>query len=434
MDQQERDKQLIKKGIWLYLLLLLFEGALRKWFLTSLATPLLVIRDPLALWIVYMVWAKGWFPRSVYLTGMLTVGALGIVTAIVFGHGSFPVAIYGARILLIHFPLMFAIGKVFDHDDVVEVGKVLLLISIPMAILIALQFYSPQSAWVNRGIGGDSEGAGFSGALGFFRPPGTFSFTNGNSYFFGLVACYVLYFWLNTKYVNRMVLIAASVAVIMALPLSISRYLLFTISISVVFALVASARNSQYTGRMVTATIVLFLGIMVLSQFSFFQTAVEAFTARFDRASNSEGGLEGTLGDRYFGGLTAPFQNLGQMPFFGYGLGMGTNVGSQLLTGKVSYLITEGEWGRLIGELGPLMGITAILIRVGLSIKLAIRSFGLIGEGQMLGWTLLSIGLTIIPQGQWSQPTSLGFSTLIGGLVISAMQIRKDEPLDTDAE
>jgi len=32
---------------------------------------------------------------------------------------------------------------------------------------------------------------------------------------------------------------------------------------------------------------------------------------------------------------------------------------------------------------------------------------------------LLSFALLIIPQGQWAQPTSLGFSTLIGGLMIA---------------
>ena len=83
---------------------------------------------------------------------------------------------------------MFAIGAIFTVDDVIKVGKVTLWISIPMAVLIGLQFYSPQSAWVNRGVGGDESGAGFTGALGYFRPPGTFSFTNGNAFFFALVS------------------------------------------------------------------------------------------------------------------------------------------------------------------------------------------------------------------------------------------------------
>ena len=39
----------LKIAIWLYLLLWIFEGALRKWILPSLATPLLVVRDPIAI-------------------------------------------------------------------------------------------------------------------------------------------------------------------------------------------------------------------------------------------------------------------------------------------------------------------------------------------------------------------------------------------------
>ena len=49
---------LIKKLIWLYFLLLLFEGALRKWFLPSLSQGLLIIRDPVVIWIYYIAYNK----------------------------------------------------------------------------------------------------------------------------------------------------------------------------------------------------------------------------------------------------------------------------------------------------------------------------------------------------------------------------------------
>lgn len=42
---------LYRKAIWIYIFLLIFEGALRKWFLPSLATPLLLVRDPIAIWL-----------------------------------------------------------------------------------------------------------------------------------------------------------------------------------------------------------------------------------------------------------------------------------------------------------------------------------------------------------------------------------------------
>ena len=42
----------IKIAIWLYFFLWIFEGALRKWVLPSLATPLLIVRDPIAIFII----------------------------------------------------------------------------------------------------------------------------------------------------------------------------------------------------------------------------------------------------------------------------------------------------------------------------------------------------------------------------------------------
>src|SRR5690606_6222400 len=177
----------LKKGIWVYFLLLIFEGALRKWFLPFLAAPLLVVRDPVAIWLIYMAWKHNVIKANIYVLLMIFFTIISVSTALLFGHGSMIVALYGARITLIHFPVIFIIGKVFTHEDVVKMGRVLLMIAIPMTVLIALQFYSPQSAWVNRGVGGDMEGAGFSGGLGYFRPPGTFSFTTGNVMFYSFV-------------------------------------------------------------------------------------------------------------------------------------------------------------------------------------------------------------------------------------------------------
>jgi len=42
----------IKIAIWAYVLLWIFEGALRKWILPSLSTPLLIVRDPIAIYII----------------------------------------------------------------------------------------------------------------------------------------------------------------------------------------------------------------------------------------------------------------------------------------------------------------------------------------------------------------------------------------------
>jgi hypothetical protein len=423
INQTADTELLLKRGIWAYFLLIVFEGALRKWFLPFLATPLLVVRDPLAIWLLVLTWKKGLLPENGYLTTTVLVGFIGIFTAVFLGHGNLPVAIFGARILLIHFPLVFVIGRIFSREDVVKMGIATLWIAIPMTILIALQFYSPQSAWVNRGVGGDTDGAGFDGgALGYFRPPGTFSFTNGVGGYYSLVAPYVLYFWFNRKGISLLLLVGATASLLAVIPLSISRTLLFQVVISVVFLLAATARQPKYLGNVLIAAVGVVFSIALLSTAPFFKTAVEVFTLRLDNASGAEGGIQGTLGGRYFGELLLPFEQAVHQPFFGYGLGMGTNVGSMLLTGDVNFLIAEGEWGRLIGEMGPLLGILIILVRLKLCLKMAVACYKKLAENDFLPWLLLSYGLLIIPQGQWAVPTSLGFSTLVGGLIIASLR------------
>jgi len=423
----------LKRGVWLYFFLVIFEGALRKWVLPGLATPLLVVRDPIAVWLIYKVWNKGDLPSSVYLKLMVWVTIISVFTTLAFGHGNLAVAIFGARVFLIHFPLMFVIARIFNRDDVLEMGRVLLWISIPMAVLIAMQFYSPQSAWVNRGIGGDIAGGGFSGANGFFRPPATFSFTNGTHLFFSMTGCFLFYFWLNPTGTNKLVMIAATIALIAAIPLSISRSLTFFLGVTVIFLLVSVVRKPANLLRMIFAMIGFGVVLMILSQVSFFQTATDAFFMRFSNAADSEGGLNGTLGNRYIGGMVNALIDSSKQPFFGYGIGMGTNVGSMLLTGGRTFLIAEDEWNRVIGEMGTLMGLSVIFIRIGLSFKMFGGAYKRMVAGDALPWLLLSFGLLVIPQGQWAQPTNLGFSAMIGGLILASMNGKVKVVADDDS-
>ncbi|MDN3688868.1 hypothetical protein [Cyclobacterium jeungdonense] len=409
----------LKLVIFLYFLLLIFEGALRKWFLPGLATPLLIVRDPLALWLVLKGVQRGLLPFTPYLLTMVFVGFISVYTAIFFGHGNLMIALYGSRIFLIHFPLMFVIGSVLTQEDIIKYGKFILLLSILMAVLIAFQFYSPQSHWVNRGVGGDMEGAGFGGALGYFRPPGTFSFTNGTALFFSLSSCFILYFWVKTSEINILLLIGATVALITSIPLSISRGLFFQVLVSLIFMIVALSRNPRYLGRLLLIGIIILTLVLVLSQTEIFNTATMVFFSRFEDASRTEGGLEGTLGDRFLGGLLSAILNSTKNPFFGHGLGLGSNVASALLIGDRSFLIAEEEWARTIGELGAVLGLTVIFVRAKLSFKIALASFYCLKRGNILPWMLSSFGVIVISQGQWAQPTALGFSTFIGGLIIS---------------
>ena len=425
----EYDYSILKKGIWVYFILLIFEGSLRKWVLPGLATPLLLVRDPVALWILLYAWKNKLLEFNFYIFSIVSIGFIGFFTALFVGHKNLIVALFGVRIFIIHFPLIFIIGKVFTPADVIKLGKVLLCISIPMTVLVVLQFYSPQSAWVNRGIGGDVEGAGFSGAMGYFRPSAIFSFTTGLVQFYSLSACFALYFLYKSELINRLLLIAAVVSLLITVPFSISRTLLFQLILTVVFSLIAISKNPKYLGKILLGSFIIFLSLLILTKVSFFNTATVAFSERFETANENEGGLKGVFLDRFLGGMVAALLGNENIPFFGYGIGMGTNAGSKLLTGGTSFLIAEGEWGRLIGELGPLFGLSAIIIRFIFCIKITRACYKKFLMNDSLPWILLSFGFIIILQGQWAQPSSLGFATLVAGLILALLNHSNHESI-----
>tara|TARA_R110000868_G_scaffold402623_1_gene679045 strand:- start:1037 stop:1432 length:396 start_codon:yes stop_codon:yes gene_type:complete len=120
IDLQEDNSsiKLLKKGIWLYFLLLIFEGALRKWFLPFLSGPLTLIRDPLAFFILVIAIKNGILKFNFYLGITVLVSVLGISTTLVFGHGNLGITLFGSRIMLLHFPLIFVIGNIFNESDV----------------------------------------------------------------------------------------------------------------------------------------------------------------------------------------------------------------------------------------------------------------------------------------------------------------------------
>ncbi|MBY0427051.1 MAG: hypothetical protein K2Q22_15560 [Cytophagales bacterium] len=422
MEEKTSSNTLVKQLIWAYFWLLIFEGALRKWLLPELSAPLLIVRDPIAILIFFIARNRGLLPLNGFVLGMSTIGILGIFTSMVSGHRNLFVSLYGARAYLIHFPLIFIIGRVFEREDILKMGKMFLWTSLPMIVLIGFQFYSPQSAWVNRGIGGDVNGGGFTGAMGYYRPPGTFSFTTGVAQYFSFVGVFVFYFWLSPKGVNIFLLISSTIALLAALPFSISRALFFQTLLTLAFALLGGVRKPKHILRLVIASLVVVVIVIIGSNSTIIQTSIEVLETRFSNASSTEGGVEGTIIDRFLGGLIGALTNFGDWPIFGYGLGIGSNVASMLLRGFVDFTVGEDEWTRTIGELGPFLGLALILIRIFLTGSFGLRSFKKLIRDDFLSWVFFSLSFLSISQGNWSQPTSLGFCVLAAGLNLASLE------------
>jgi len=420
-------KKNIIVALYLYLALLFFEGAIRRWMLPQLSGPLLLIRDPVAIYIIYMAFRYRFIQWNVYLFLILIIAFISFYTTIYLGHGNIYIALYGLRIFLFHFPLIFIIEKVFRQTDFERIAYWTIILSIPMLLLIIFQFYSPQNAWINKGLGDNMEGAGFIGAKGYFRPPGTFSFTNGLVLFFTYVSVFVFWGLTNQLKIPKWLLILALFCVVISIPFSISRTLFFSIGATFIFYLFTLIKNSYLFWRLSLISIFSVLLLVYLSNADFFSTSIDVFRERFEKANESEGGIEGVVLNRFLGSISNSLDLSSELPFWGYGLGLGTNVGSLLNTGQLQFIISEGEWGRLIGEMGAFLGISFILIRIFLGLKMIRLSLSEYLNGSFLPLLLLFHCIFNIVLGQWAQPTTLGFSIFFGGMLMASKNFHTDD-------
>lgn len=405
---------------WTYIALLILEGALRKWFLPSLSNLLLLARDPIVLLAYAIAIHNRCFPRNKYVVTSWILMGLSFLFTLLFAHGNFIVAAFGFRANVLHIPFAFIMGRVFYREDVIQIGKWWLLGSIGMTVLISLQYYSPQSAWVNQGLGG-SGSAGFSGALGRFRPPGTFSFIIGVVWFYVFATAFLMGGFTQHKRYPKWLLIAASFAICVALPVSISRMMVLACAITFFVALFAASLKAHTLKLYLRITFFSLIGILCASLLPIFDDARNAFMARWEMSTDN---FYEAIIDRTLMEFLRPFILHYDVPFFGHGLGAGTQAGRFMLDATRGFSLGEADWERVVNENGVLFGGLFLLWRVALTLKLAQYALRAFRKGNGLGLILLSATAYNLLVGPLGQTTICGFVIIGIGLTIASMRTR----------
>jgi hypothetical protein len=408
--------------IWLYFVLLITEGALRKWALPSLSAPLLVVRDPLVLLIYVQALRCRRFPVGgpivVYFL-LLTSFTLLALFQMIAGIGGGPlVAAYGLRTNFLHLPLIFVIAQVFSQADVIKAGRWVLMLSIPMAALMIWQFMSPPDNWINNATTADAQQISF--ALGKIRPAGTFSFATGAAHFFVLTTAFLIYGLAEPRAgYSRWLLAASLFSVMIVQPVSGSRLLVLGCGLTLVAAIIFAVLGKGGAPRILMVAVLICAALAALSLTSFFREAMTVFMTRWDDASG--GGPDDSLTGRILGGFLDPFALMSQVGWLGRGIGLGTNAASAMMTGSAQFLLAEGEWSRVIMESGPLLGFSFLAYRTWLAGDMAVRATAAAAQQNLLAWLLAWDACRSLINEQLSQPTNLGFMVLVSGLCLAAM-------------
>jgi hypothetical protein len=124
---------------------------------------------------------------------------------------------------------------------------------------------------------------------------------------------------------------------------------------------------------------------------------------------------------RFFDSFLSPFDVIQDTTLGGVGLGMGTNAAAGLISGKRGFLLAEGEPARVLLESGPVIGSLYLLLRLAITVYLGWAALMSVKRhGRTLPLLLFSGCFNDMLQGQFSQPTELGYATIAGGLCLAA--------------
>ena len=415
----------LKKLFWAYFLLLIFEGALRKWILPPLSAPLLLIRDPIALMIIFEAYRENKWPEKwSTVTGILGVGLIGLcVIQLVAGNNPWFAGLYGLRSYLLPFPVAFIMGEYLDEEDLRKFGVMTLWILLPMTLLEIAQYRAGSGSFLNKGA--------YEGGTQIFytsehvRASGTFSFVTGPMSFCPLAAAFIFYGFVNEKLAPKWLLWTAAFALLLSVPVIGSRTVVYELAAVVACAGIAALCGvSQLIQSMKVAVPMLVISFLV-SLLPLFSEASVDLHQRFKQASGSEGSLAHAVEDRTFGSILYAIE---QTDFtsnpFGNGMGVGAAAITKLTQGEVMFLAGEGEIGRVFYELGPFPGLFFMLFCFVLVASIAAAAVAKARNHEPLALLLVPLVFTSL-SGVMEQPTEQGFMVVAVAFSLAALRGNK---------
>ena len=415
-DSLKGEYSSIKKLIWVYFILLLFEGALRKWFLPGLSQGLLIVRDPIVLWIYYLCYSQGIFPSSNKYIIKLTQWTLVATALSIVVNQAHPATIaYGARTNLLHFPLIFIMGRILNNKDVINFGKAFLVLALPMTWVVAQQFQADHTDIVNIAAGGTGHQMMTSGDK--VRASGTFSFISGIVFYYCFAVAFIIYGFLDKSAFPKWILYLGAGATFLAMVTAGSRSVIAeSLQVIACFGFLAYYRPKEF-GRIGASVFGISVIILFLySQIDLFKEGLGFLSLRFEEASNVEGNPIEAYFIRYWDIIVAPYYYNMWTGFFGNGLGTATRAGAAL---GGTFGSAELSWSRPVLENGFLVGILFLAWRVWITKDLLLICLDGVRRGNYLAIFIFGAAGPVLLFGILGQPTNLGFAAFGGGLCLA---------------
>jgi hypothetical protein len=394
------------------LLIVVFEGAIRKWVASSATLPLILLRDLLALYMVLHAWRGGHLRRyqkvtTVLLAWTLLVFGWGLMQ-MVGGESSPTIFIIGLRFWLLYIWFAVAAAATMTEADYRASVRMAVLVMIVLAPLAVLQHYSSPGATINRQLDGDEDSV-FVAVAGVVRTTGTFSFTSGYATYLILVAPLVFALLAARKYTiaQRLFALAGFGAFVVGSVVSGSRAAVVSAGVMLGAYLIARLVFSRARDKPAALGAALVATVLVAGFLVFFSDAIQVTQQRFQQASSDE-----NFWERLLSTFIGEPHVLKQVTWLGQGLGAGSNLAASLYRGGANFGLAESETGRIVLE-GGLLGFAFVALKVAVllgGLAYALRlSIVRNASFPMVLWITMVVGIMTWPAiGQLSANGLLG--------------------------
>jgi hypothetical protein len=380
-------------GIQALMVIVVVEGAVRKWLLPSASEMVYFYKDALMVVILlaYLLRAK---KRPLLIKGQLRVFSAVLIAFISYAVAALItifiaawtstdaphplIGLLGFKAYCLYMPLAFLVPRMFsEKEKLIRFLKWYSLIVLPVAVLCAMQFSNlDQSSTINK-YASDVQGetasiATFSDSSGnsYVRVTGTFSFITGLSVYlptmFSLLLGLISLRREDLHALIKWLYYAAVAATVIATFMSGSRApLAILIVTTLVFYGFTSMKNLfRRLIQIIVLSGVIFAGLSV--QFP------QALDALYERAFGDEARTGETL-ERLDEPLTLPTEEASYAGATGFGIGTTQNAVPALMkmlgyqqANNLVPIPYEGEPGRVMLELGVIGYLLYMLLRVAL--------------------------------------------------------------------
>ncbi|MCS3708302.1 hypothetical protein GGP62_003212 [Salinibacter ruber] len=356
----------------LFFLLVIVDGALRKWVLPSQETLLFLVKD-VVLWGGYVWYAAKRnpleLPRPLYATWVpfLLAVYLFVVVAQAFNirQPSLLVSALGLKAHLAFLPVVVLLPALMVRVSERAITRFLwgyaLLVSVPIVLLSIYQFSQPRTAWINRYVNPEASVArvgqfpritGTFPYIGSFAPYLRFNAVLGASMVLGGLK------WKRKSITALGAIVLGGTAIILPMTGSRSPVVIILIELVVLlFVMRGKGTGGLFLGLALVGGVIASIGL----DNSILLRAWEALAQR------AQGGM-GEAYRRIMVRLSAPIEGLEEAGLFGYGVGSNHQVAPTFVGGATweGWIGGDNKILRVFAELGALGWLILMALKIAL--------------------------------------------------------------------